>query len=160
MGGDTTKALNLVLVSFTAVACCSCKPDGPAADPDKAVATTEIVIAGTEGKSVTILAEVVATDEARQKGLMFRRQLRDGRGMLFVFRNQEVHSFWMKNTYITLDIIFINDDKKIVGIVREAKPRSEGSLTVGVPSRYVLEVPAGYCNRMQIHRGAALDFDL
>ncbi len=63
--------------------------------------------------------------------------------MLFIFENEKNRSFWMKNTLIPLDIIFMNSKKKIVGIVRNAKPQSLDLLSVAAPSQYVLEINAG-----------------
>ena len=91
---------------------------------------------------------------------MFREDLEDGEGMLFVFAAQQEHSFWMKNTLIPLDILFVDDARRVVGIVHKASPKNEKSLTVGVPSRFVLEVPGGYCNRKGVGRGDQLEFKL
>lgn len=88
--------------------------------------------------------EIAATDEARATGLMYREALGQDEGMLFVFARDEVHSFWMRNTLIPLDMIFIAADGTIVGIVHSAQPRTDTPRSVGKPSRYVLEVPGGW----------------
>ena len=103
---------------------------------------------------VRIKAEIVSSPDATSRGLMYRDDVPEGTGMLFVFPKQEVRSFWMKNTRVSLDIIFIDDAGEVVGIRRNTEPFSEASITVGVPSKYVLEVPAGYCSELGIHRGA------
>lgn len=93
---------------------------------------------------VDVAVEVVDTDETRARGLMYRSVLADGAGMLFVFDEESEHPFWMKNTLIPLDMIFIAGDGTIAGIHENAHPLSLDSITVGKPSRWVLEVPGGW----------------
>lgn len=106
---------------------------------------------------VPISVEIVADDASRARGLMYRDRLADGHGMLFVFDETSDHSFWMKNTLIPLDMIFIGDDRRIAGIHAGATPLSLKPITVGRPSRWVLEVPAGYAARAGIATGDAID---
>jgi len=114
------------------------------------------VLHGAQGP-VSVRLEVARTDAARTKGLMYRSALADGDGMLFVFDTTEEHAFWMKNTFIPLDMIFIGDDLRIVGIHAQAVPQSTESLSVGVPSRYVLEVPGGWAAAHGIASGAHVE---
>ncbi len=102
--------------------------------------------------------EVAATPEARTRGLMWREELPAGQGMLFIFPEEEVQSFWMRNTLIPLDMLFINSAGKIVGIVENAQPRTLTSRSVGLPGRYVLEVPGGWCQKVGITRGGTVEF--
>jgi uncharacterized membrane protein (UPF0127 family) len=102
---------------------------------------------------VEVALEVVTTPEAQQQGLMYRSSLADGHGMLFVFDEDQVHSFWMKNTLIPLDLIFITADGRIAGIRADAKPLSLAPLTIGRPARHVLEVPGGFARRRGIADG-------
>jgi uncharacterized protein len=102
---------------------------------------------------VRVTLEVAATDESRRRGLMYRSSLADGHGMLFVFPTEEQHAFWMKNTLIPLDMVFIDGKRQIVGVHPEATPLSTASIAVGHPSRYVLEVPGGYAARRGIAVG-------
>jgi uncharacterized membrane protein (UPF0127 family) len=91
-----------------------------------------------------LLKVEVASDEAsRARGLMFRRALEPDRGMIFVFPSTEEHSFWMHNTLIGLDMIFLDDTRAVVGVVANAAPQTDTPRTVGKPSRYVVEVSAG-----------------
>jgi uncharacterized membrane protein (UPF0127 family) len=123
--------------------------------------TTEIRFEGEGGRAGPLVkAEVVASDAARAKGLMFRKEVADGEGMLFVFEEEKEHPFWMKNTLVSLDMIWVDSSRAIVGIVRETKPLSEESVTVGVKSRFVIEVPAGWCTRNGVHRGQKVSFTL
>jgi uncharacterized membrane protein (UPF0127 family) len=78
-------------------------------------------------------------------------------GMLFVFPETEIHSFWMKNTPLTLDMIFIDEHREIVGIVESATPFSTASRSVGKPSRYVLEVNGGFTAKHGIKTGQPVE---
>jgi uncharacterized membrane protein (UPF0127 family) len=90
-----------------------------------------------------VRVEVARTEPQREKGLMFRTDLARDRGMLFVFDETENHTFWMHNTLIPLDMIFLGDDRAVVGVVANATPRTDNARTVNKPSRYVVEVAAG-----------------
>ena len=114
------------------------------------------VLHGANGP-VSVRLEVAATDAARTKGLMYRPALADGDGMLFVFDDTREHGFWMKNTFIPLDMIFIGDDLRVVGVRAEAVPQSTDTITVGVPSRYVLEVSGGWAARHGVATGARVE---
>ncbi len=102
--------------------------------------------------------EVAATPEARTRGLMWRQELPAGQGMLFVFPEEEVQSFWMRNTLIPLDMLFIDSAGKIVGVVENAQPRTLTSRSVGLPGRYVLEVPGGWSRAQGLARGGTVRF--
>jgi uncharacterized protein len=106
------------------------------------------------GSTVDVALEIADTPESRTRGLMYRGNLPDGRGMLFVFDREDDHKFWMKNTLIPLDMVFIATDGRVVGVHPDATPFSTASIGVGRPSRYVLEVPGGWAAR---HRVAAGD---
>jgi uncharacterized membrane protein (UPF0127 family) len=87
--------------------------------------------------------EVMRTDAERERGLMFRRYMPPDRGMLFDFKTEQPVLMWMKNTYIPLDMIFMNRAGKVVSIARNAEPLSERIIPSGVPAYAVLEVNAG-----------------
>ena len=106
---------------------------------------------------VEVRVEVVSTPEALARGLMYRSELADGHGMLFVFPAESDHRFWMKNTLIPLDMIFIGSDGAIVGVHRDATPLSTVPVGVGRPSRYVLEVPGGWAARRGIAAGQRVE---
>jgi uncharacterized membrane protein (UPF0127 family) len=103
--------------------------------------------------------EVAADAPSRQRGLMWRRALGPGTGMLFIFPEPAVQSFWMRNTLIPLDMLFIDDAPKVVGIIRHAEPHTLSPRTVGLPSRYVLEVPAGWTEQQGIAVGARVQLE-
>jgi uncharacterized membrane protein (UPF0127 family) len=125
----------------------ACTPSGP-------VATIH-----TQRGPVPVSLEVAADDVTRTRGLMYRDRLADGHGMLFVFDADTDHSFWMKNTVIPLDMIFIGGDRRVVGIHADATPLSLVPISVGHPSRWVLEVAGGYAGRAGIAAGDAVDFE-
>ncbi len=129
-----------------ALALAGCRDRGPVA-----------VIRGP-GAAVEVSLEVAATPAERERGLMYRRSLAEGRGMLFVFDADGNQSFWMKNTLIPLDLLFIARDGTVVGIHANATPLSTANIAVGKPSRYVLEVPGGWAARHGIAAGAQVEF--
>ena len=90
-----------------------------------------------------VQVEVARTDEERSRGLMFRRDLPPGHGMIFIFDADAEHGFWMRNTLLSLDMIFLGGDRTVVGVVERAEPKTEITRSVGKPSRYVVEVAGG-----------------
>ena len=103
--------------------------------------------------------EIAATHDARTRGLMWRKSLADGKGMLFIFKEQSPLSFWMRNTLIPLDMLFIDKDLKVVGIVERAEPKTLSSRGTGQPSQFVLEVPGGWCAKLGVKAGSAVQLD-
>jgi uncharacterized membrane protein (UPF0127 family) len=91
----------------------------------------------------TVTAEVASTPDQRSQGLMDRAQIPDGTGMLFVFQDEEVRSFWMRNTLVSLDIAFMDSALRIVDI-QQMEARSEDFHDSRYPARYALEVPQGW----------------
>ena len=112
-----------------------------------------VVIATHGGSEAAFEVEVADTPSKREMGLMYRRELAADHGMLFIFPDESVLTFWMKNTPIPLDMIFIGSDLKIVGIVREAVPFTLSARSVGLPSRYVLEINGGAAPKRGIEVG-------
>lgn len=102
--------------------------------------------------------EVAATDVSRERGLMWRKELAPGKGMLFIFTESRVNNFWMRNTLIPLDMLFISESGEVVGIVRNAEPRTLSGRSVNRPSKYVLEVPGGWTEKVGIEPGAKATF--
>ncbi|WP_027057104.1 DUF192 domain-containing protein [Mesorhizobium loti] len=102
---------------------------------------TPLVVATKNGnRSFSI--EIADTEPEREAGLMFRDDMADDHGMLFVFEIPQQVSFWMKNTPMPLDLIFIGQDGKIRA-VKHGEPQSEAVISPGVPVRFVLELKAG-----------------
>jgi len=130
-----------MVVAVIAGLAAGCRETGPVA-----------VLRGARGP-VEVALEIAATPDARERGLMYRAALADGHGMLFVFDEDSDHKFWMKDTLIPLDMLFIGADGRIVGIRPDTTPLSTASIGVGRPSRYVLEVPGGTAARRGIAPG-------
>jgi uncharacterized protein len=107
---------------------------------------------------VHAFAVELATDEAeRERGLMFRKELPEGHGMLFDFEEDRPVSFWMHNTLISLDMIFIRSDGTIVRIAENTEPMSDRLVPSGAPVRAVLEVVAGTARKLGIAPGDHVD---
>jgi uncharacterized membrane protein (UPF0127 family) len=111
-----------------------------------------IEIAGKSGRH-SFEVEIAANDAQRSRGLMFRRELPEGRGMLFDFQQEQEVGFWMRNTYIPLDMIFIRADGTIRRIAANTEPLSERTVPSGGPVRYVLEVIGGTARKLGIEPG-------
>jgi uncharacterized protein len=101
----------------------------------------------------TFAVEMAVTPEEQAKGLMFRRELPEGQGMLFDFHQEQPATFWMKNTYVSLDMIFIRGDGRILRIAENTVPLSEALVPSGGPVRAVLEVVAGTARKLGIAPG-------
>lgn len=103
--------------------------------------------------------ELAENDEERMQGLMYRRSMDDTKGMLFIFDQEENQSFWMKNTVIPLDILYVNSKMEIVKIFKNTIPFSEKSLPSEKPAKYVVEVNGGYCDKYGIKEGDIIRFE-
>jgi uncharacterized membrane protein (UPF0127 family) len=108
---------------------------------------------------VTVNVEVVSAPAQVQKGLMFREHLAPDAGMLFIMGHETDHAFYMRNTLIPLDMIFITKDGTVAGIVQNAEPRTETLRRVGKTSLYVLEVNGGWTAAHHVAAGARVRFD-
>ncbi|OAF19604.1 DUF192 domain-containing protein [Bradyrhizobium neotropicale] len=97
--------------------------------------------------------EMATTEEEKQTGLMYRKELADGKGMLFDFNPEQEVSMWMKNTYISLDMIFIRADGRILRIAENTEPFSTKIISSQGLARAVLEVPAGTAQKYGIRPG-------
>jgi uncharacterized membrane protein (UPF0127 family) len=102
--------------------------------------------------------EIADTEYERQLGLMNRKEMKEKEGMLFIFPRQDYQSFWMRNTLISLDIMFVNDQKEIVTIHKNTKTLSDTSYPSSEPSIYVVEVLAGFTDRHNIKVGDKIDW--
>ena len=101
----------------------------------------------------TFAVEVADNDAERAKGLMYRRELPEGQGMLFDFHREQQVSFWMQNTYIPLDMVFIRGDGRILRIAENTEPLSTRLIPSGGPVRAVLEVIGGTTRKLGIAPG-------
>jgi uncharacterized membrane protein (UPF0127 family) len=101
-----------------------------------------------------VSAELARTPEDSERGLMFRTSMDEGRGMLFDLGSHKVQEFWMRNTCIPLDMIFLDDDGLVVGILENVPTLNEKPRSVPCPSSYVLEVNAGWSRRAGVRAGS------
>ena len=106
---------------------------------------------------LSITVEIADTEEKRALGLMYRRNLPEFHGMLFIFPQEKELSFWMKNTPLPLDIIFINASRTIVSIARTTKPYSETPIPSEQAAQFVLEVNGGFCRRHGVMIGDRIE---
>lgn len=109
---------------------------------------------------LTIDIEVADTETKRNQGLMYRRQMAQNHGMLFIMEEMKIQSFYMRNTHVSLDIIYVDDQKKIVSIQKNTTPLSEKSLPSTGDALYVVEVNAGYTDTYNIQEGDTIAFEL
>jgi uncharacterized membrane protein (UPF0127 family) len=117
------------------------------------------VIFFREGKKIRkIDVEIAENDAERNKGLMYRPYIPDSTGMLFIFPEPRELGFWMKNTQIPLDIMYVDANKKIISIQKHTKPFSEESLPSNGVAQYVVEVNAGFSDRNDIKPGDVISF--
>lgn len=146
---------SVVLHAFAAVllvALVATTPIRAAAATPVRAATVPLAVDTASGRHV-FRVEIADTPEAEARGLMFRRSLAPEHGMLFVFERTEPVQFWMKNTYVPLDIIFIRPDGSVLRIAADARPLSTALIPSGGPVRYVLELRAGTASRIGLVPG-------
>ncbi|MFC0242765.1 DUF192 domain-containing protein [Rhodopseudomonas telluris] len=120
--------------------------------PAQAAKMETLEIASKTGVHV-FSVEIATTEQERETGLMYRKELPDGQGMLFDFRPEQQVSMWMKNTYVSLDMIFIRADGRILRIAENTEPMSTRIIASGGPVAGVLEVVAGTAKRLGIAAG-------
>ncbi|MDP2343328.1 MAG: DUF192 domain-containing protein [Deltaproteobacteria bacterium] len=127
--------------------------------PERLEMQRGVVVVQTATGPQRIRVELALKGNERERGLMYREHLDDDEGMLFVFEKQQALSFWMKNTYIPLDMFFIAEDFTIAGIVENAEPLTTSSRRVDKPSRYVLELKGGAARKLGIVAGSSVTFE-
>jgi uncharacterized membrane protein (UPF0127 family) len=148
------------LVCSALLVCCASAQAPTTAKQDVSTAQKpRVFVGGKDGSTVQITVEVVDTPESRAVGLMNRNQLAEDAGMLFLFPRESVQTFWMKNTLIPLDMVFIRADMSVAGVVENAVPMTETPRSVNEPSQFVLEVVGGYCQKHGIAAGSRVRFE-
>jgi len=138
---ECTRSMFLLIFLFCFISCTTHK-----------LPVREITIERDGLVLAVVKAEIAGTSEERTHGLMFRKELPDGEGMLFIFESDQVLSFWMKNTYIPLSIAYISWDGRIIDI-KDMYPHDENSVSSSRSVRYALEVPQGWFSRSGIRVG-------
>jgi len=122
-------------------------------------AEPRVSITTQDGRDIGFVVEIADTPSRRAMGLQYRRDLAPDRGMIFLFPDETIQSFWMKNTPLPLDMIFIGSNRKIVGIVEQTKPFSLDARSVNMPSQFVLEINGGLSKRHGIKAGDSVRFE-
>lgn len=110
------------------------------------------LVAETSGGDRSFRIEIADDPLKRQRGLMFREEMDDSHGMLFVFEETSEVGFWMKNTPLPLDLVFIGEDGRVRAVL-PGEPFSEAVISPGVPVRFVLEVKAGIAEKSGVGEG-------
>ncbi|WP_046744957.1 DUF192 domain-containing protein [Kordia zhangzhouensis] len=154
------KNIAFLLVALVIFSCAN-------SDKDKKIKTVEftftkegqLTLSKASGNDIiTLDIEFAETPYERETGLMHRSSMKNNQGMLFIFSEEYPRSFYMKNTLIPLDIIYIDADKKIVSFQENAKPLDETGLPSKVPAMYVLEVNAGLAQKWLLEIGDTITF--
>ena len=123
------------------------------ANPAARAASVQPLEIATRSGVQVFSVEMATTEEEKQTGLMYRKELADGNGMLFDFNPEQEVSMWMKNTYVSLDMIFIRADGRILRIAESTEPLSTKIISSKGPARAVLEVVAGTAQKYGIRPG-------
>lgn len=120
----------------------------------------ELSFRNPDGKKVIhrLDIELAETSEERQQGLMYRKSMQDGQGMLFVFETEEPQAFWMRNTYIPLDIIYVNSKFQVVSIQKNCKILNDTPLPSGAAAQYVVEINGGLSDKLGIKTGSVIEW--
>jgi hypothetical protein len=141
-----------------ALLACAGKPQPPEAPRPP---SPRVVVVAADGSRHPVTVEVARTDEEHERGLMFRKELAEDAGMLFVFPEAAPRTFWMKNTLLPLDMIFIDEAGVVAGVVRDAEPLTLAPRSPGpdVAARWVLEVRGGWAARHGVAPGARVRLD-
>lgn len=144
-------------VSADTVNSAECVAGEPLGESEAGLNVTTLCIDKKEGDRVAstlrFAVEIAATEAQQARGLMFRTELADDKGMIFPYQTPRILSFWMKNTVISLDIIFINQDGSIANIAKNTKPYSTDSVSSVNPTVAVLELRAGLSEELGIKAG-------
>lgn len=112
---------------------------------------------------IEIGMEIADTPHLRSRGLMYRKNLPEKSGMLFIHEHEDYLSYWMKNCFISLDMIFLNRNKEVVHIFKNVPPCREffcSSYTTPVKAKYVIELNAGYAKKLKIKKGQKISFSI
>lgn len=144
------------LVRFVALFLLGCAPAVADEELDTAFERDVLIVVASKHACYRFDVYLALTRPQHVRGLMHVRELPDMTGMLFVYDREEMHSMWMKNTYIPLDIAFARSDGTIGNIVRNTEPLSLRSIAATRPAKYVLELNAGVTERLAIEAGSRL----
>lgn len=149
----------IFLTTFSVAPACSPQPapkKSQAAGLEAIFERDQLVIISSDGSRHDFDIYVATELEQQRRGLMFVRDLPERTGMLFVYDDAAIRSMWMKNTFISLDIVFARADGTVSSVIHNTEPRSLRSLSAIEPVRFVLELNAGVARRYNIDSGSRL----
>ncbi|MFK7831930.1 MAG: DUF192 domain-containing protein [Winogradskyella sp.] len=158
--------LKLLVFAFLLLYFSSCKDEKTITSEAKVVPSFKkegiLTLRKTESDSIikTLDIEIADNDYEIQTGLMYRTQLETNHGMLFILEEEKFQNFYMKNTRIPLDIIYIDSNNTIVSFQKNAKPMDETSLPSEAPAKYVLEINAGLSDAWELAVGDVISFEV
>lgn len=155
-----TSITGLLFLSFLLISCSSSDSDQTQKPtPNRTLEyTAEVSFGQAESSSDTSIKVAVAdTEQSRNEGLMDVTDLPENNGMLFIFEDEQPRSFWMANTPLSLDILYIDSDFRIVRIHQNTPPYSQQSIESERPAKYVVEVNAGFTLRHDITEGMQIE---
>ncbi|SOC80794.1 hypothetical protein SAMN06296241_2351 [Salinimicrobium sediminis] len=149
-----------LLITGSLLTGCKDKPEATkeiATEPVTFKQEAEAYLVKPAGDTIRHLKLEIADDDyQRETGLMYRQSMEADQGMLFIFENEEPRGFYMKNTHIPLDLIFLDSQNKIVSIAKDAKPESLETIPSNVPAQYVLEINGGLSDQWNLVVGDSL----
>ena len=150
----------VAILASLGTACASHKGAPPVeASAAQAQSTLPMVVLRPAGRpEARVRVELARTPEETQRGLMYREKLDPDAGMLFLFPEERPQAFWMKNTFVPLDMIFIRHDRTVLGVVENAEPLTTSSRQVPGASQYVLEVVGGWAQGHGVGPGTPVEF--
>jgi len=152
-GGDGGRCVSPLAEKAPAIPAAASPPACPA-DPEPNMKWPTAIVAFPDSPDkLRVDVELALNEHDIQRGLMYRRSMPEMRGMLFKLDERRDHTFWMHNTCIPLDIMFVDEDGLIVGIVESANPLDDTSRSVGCSSTHVLEVNAGWARKHGVAPG-------
>jgi len=159
------RIINLGLLSlFISISFTSCENDEKKnesieTDPITFTKEGEIYLIKSSGDTIQKLdVEFAESDYEHQTGLMYRETMKENQGMLFIYNSERVRNFYMKNTYIPLDIIYYEADSTLVSIQKNTTPRDETSLPSEGPAQYILEVNGGLSDEWGLEKNDKMSF--
>ncbi|WP_370391949.1 DUF192 domain-containing protein [uncultured Winogradskyella sp.] len=157
--------LNGLLLGSMTLFLCQCKENkgtpsntSQVSIPFKKEGTLKVLKSQNDSIIAQLDIEIADNEYETQTGLMYRTELKENHGMLFIFPDVSFRSFYMKNTKIPLDIIYIDENMNVVSIQKNAQPFDETSLPSEAPAKYVLEVNAGLSDLWQLQKGDKITF--
>lgn len=157
-----TRIFAFTIIAMLSFCACSAPAETSASDDtslDGSFERATLVIEANDGVQHEFNVYLATEFEQQRRGLMFVRQMDKDAGMLFIYEDSEIHSMWMKNTYISLDLVFARADGSVSSVIQDAQPLSLKSLGSTEAVNYVLELNAGTARRLGIGRGSRLQIE-